>query len=238
MSFSCCSVNESLKMSVQYIGYEKTPIILIDDFLLSPDRYLSSVLGMANFTRCGRGIYPGLRSSLPDDYIQLVSEHIWPLIFDTYYRGMKKDEEGRAGYFSILSTKSKDLSLLQSIPHFDTSRKNQFAILQYLSRGNFDGTCFFRHKQTGFERIYDSRVSEYIESCKLHWNEYGLPESGYIGDSTSQFEAVSRVQYFYNRLLIYPVNLLHSALVSDDRRLSSSYLSGRLTANIFVDFGG
>jgi hypothetical protein len=122
------------------------------------------------------------------------------------------------------------------MPHFDSSRPYYLAILHYLNEGSFCDTGLFRHRATGLEKITDDCHDGYVKSCREQFAEQGLPEKAYIKGSNEQYELYHRIEYRPNRLAIYPGCLLHSGLVQPDVDIDHNPRTGRLTANIFVDF--
>ena len=65
---------------------------------------------------------------------------------------------------------------------------------------------------------------------------HGLPPAKYIDASTDHYEIIHEIEYRPNRLVMYPGNLLHSGLVKPERDLGWDPATGRLTANLFIDF--
>jgi hypothetical protein len=82
--------------------------------------------------------------------------------------------------------------------HADDIDPAAYGALLYLTPGGPAdcGTSFWRNRMTGLERVTD--LDE--------WNRNG----GGPLDLTS-FEEVERVEYLYNRVVVYPLNRLHSA---------------------------
>ncbi|MEP2650351.1 MAG: DUF6445 family protein, partial [Paraglaciecola sp.] len=138
--------------------------------------------------------------------------------------------------YSLVSTQPQDLSLLQRMPHFDTVRPYYFAALHYLNDGPYGDTAFFRHKPTGYERITASREQGYYQSAKQFVRDYGEPPQEYCVTSTEHFECYDKIEYKKNRLVLYPGNLLHSILINTDTDIDPNPQTGRLTANIFLEF--
>jgi hypothetical protein len=54
--------------------------------------------------------------------------------------------------------------------------------------------------------------------------------------SDAHFTLYHAVDYRANRLVIYPGSLLHSGLIDPAHDIDDDPETGRLTANIFVDF--
>lgn len=138
--------------------------------------------------------------------------------------------------FSLITTPPEDLGILQRVPHFDTLNRWYFATVHYLNPGSYAGTGIFRHRPTGFERISNERYPDYVAAAEAQMKANGLPAAKYIDSSTDHYELIEEIEYRPNRLVIYPGNLLHSGLVQPDRDIGWDPRTGRLTANLFIDF--
>jgi hypothetical protein len=138
--------------------------------------------------------------------------------------------------YSLISTPKDELSLAQCVPHFDSNDPFYLAILHYLNPGDFCDTGLFRHKPTGFEKITEPRLDEFIQSSRTFIETHGKPPQKYINSSDDHYELYDRIKYRPNRLVAYPGCLLHSGLVDPGRDINPDPGTGRLTANIFVDF--
>jgi hypothetical protein len=138
--------------------------------------------------------------------------------------------------FSLITIPEHQLSPAQCVPHYDSTGPWYLAILHYLNPGEFCATGLFRHRPTGFERISAERLDEFHRSSEAFVREHGDPPQKYINGSTEHFELYHQIEYRPNRLVAYPGNLLHSGLVDPERDIVADPRSGRLTANIFVDF--
>ncbi|MGI9202279.1 MAG: DUF6445 family protein [Woeseiaceae bacterium] len=216
------------------IGAEQTPIIVIDNFVDDLDGLLQTARQQdyASDTT----FYPGVRCQLPESYTQAALERLIPLICSTYGARESTSYELYHNVFSLLAQPPESLSMLQRIPHFDTTRDYYFASVHYLSPGQFCGTGFFRHRPTGFERVSTERHTAFVGAAKRHMLSHGEPPPGYINASTDHFELIGEIEYRPNRIVLYPGNLLHSGMVVPERDLNLDPNKGRLTANLFLDF--
>jgi len=82
----------------------------------------------------------------------------------------------------------------------------------------------------------EPRRSEFFESSRAFMEEHGPPPQKYIDGSNNHYELYERIEYKPNRLVVYPGSLLHSGLVDPAIDINPNPRTGRLTANIFVDF--
>jgi hypothetical protein len=236
MTTNIFTQNPEMVVHIQKLGLEETPVIVVDDFATSTDTIKELAYSHSEFTLDRQTLYPGIRSPLPSAYIrhvlQIVSQHMYCI----YGIELSKTPMPLKSFYSLLSTSPRDLNLLQRLPHFDTNNSYSFAVLHYLAEGQHGGTALYRHKPTQYERITEQRADTYISSAKQFVETNGAPDQAYITDSTNHYEKYYEVEYKPNRLVIYPSNLLHSVTVNKYNDLSDDPKTGRLTANIFIEF--
>lgn len=219
------------KVSRIFVGRENTPVLIIDDFLedLSQIRtYAQEAVEMQSTTD---NYYPGIRATLPREYSMAVVSAIYRQLYKVY--DIPKDFQMQAVncVFSLISLRPEQLAANQRRPHFDTPNPHHFAILHYLNDGDYGATGFFRHKQSGLEKVPPNKMEKYLISANNASNH-----KGYIKASNEEYELIEHIPYKPNRLVIYPGNLLHSVLVNEDTDIDTSPVSGRLTANIFIEY--
>ena len=227
-------VNQSFKPVIKRVGKEGTPVIIIDDFVTDTAEILAHAR-QQSFTK-DKSYYPGVRATLPKEYIVSILKNVCKGIQKIYKLPTHLKIKVAPSYFSLISTPETDLELLQCIPHFDTPEPYYFAVLHYLSDGEHGGTGLFRHKITGFERIFEPKVAPYLTSTEDYINTHRKPDKKYPTSSTDIFELYEEIAYKPNRLVIYPGNLLHSTIVNVFNDIDDNPRTGRLTANIFIDF--
>ncbi len=225
-------------MSVQVIkvGEDQTPIVIIDNFVQEPQRIVDLAVDLAPFPSQKGHYYPGGRHRItPQDgetfaYVQAICRGVAPIMSSVY--GIVEYDILDAG-FSIMTTPPEALQPLQTIPHFDHHDSDGFAILHYLSKGAVGGTGFYRHERTGFEIMTDDRLEAYRVAREKDLQAYGVPRGYHAGDRNGFLELAS-IEARYNRVAIYPGNLLHTGLVPPDFAFNPDPRRGRLTSNTFV----
>lgn len=222
--------------SILHVGNDRTPVIMIDDFYWPSENLMKVVPETSEFSPPFGGGYPGVRAPLPDDYITEVLRYLEPIVRRVYSIPSSLKRDRQVGFYSLVSTPEHHLSLLQCVPHTDTRRTHYYAILHYLSAGEHGGTGFYRHIPTGLERIAEDRYSEFVSAAKRHMIENGVPEQSYMKSSDDHFQLVHSVAFKKGRLVLYPGNLLHSGMIDAENDINGDPTSGRLTANIFVDY--
>ena len=213
------------------IGAEQEPILLVDNMLSNPEALLRSADDATfapAFTPAGG--YPGLRAAVPRAYTDAMIRTLMGPIQETFGLGPVQASKVECT-FSIVTLPPDRLAPPQRAPHVDSTDRHQFAILHYLSKPDFGGTAFYRHRATGFETITSDRKDRFLAArAEEGW------APGYVADGEPWFEQTVEVDAAFNRVIIYRSNILHSGRILLPDRLSPDPRLGRLTANIFVTF--
>lgn len=210
------------------IGNEAEPLVVIDGFASDPDG-LRVAAAEATFASAGQH-YPGLRAALPDSYLRDHLPHV--------ARGLGRDfgpcRRIRVidAQFSIVTIAADALAIRQRLPHVDAYGRDRIALIHYLSPTNRDGTAFFRHRDTGFETIDETRAPGFF--ARLGDQVAAMPPQGYIADDTALFERTAGIDAAYNRALLYRSYVLHSGAIASDAALSPDPAVGRLTITAFL----
>ena len=236
MQEASIQINPKASLTVRHVGEEKTPLIIIDDFALDTGDVIDYACQSVDYGPDSTSAYPGVRGTLPRSYVRQVLNNIYRLLFQVYSVPDNLGLKTVNTVYSLISTPVDELALAQCVPHFDSNDPFYLAVLHYLNPGDFCDTGLFRHKPTGYEAITKPRLAEFIQSSKAFIEAHGKPPQKYIDSSTDHFELYDRIEYKPNRLVAYPGCLLHSGLVDPARDINPDPGTGRLTANIFVDF--
>jgi len=229
-------INPEMTVKKIQVGNEKTVVIVIDDFALDLNQLSTHARTAAKFTQDKNSFYPGIRAPLPREYVVTMLQAVYQPLYTIYNIPKYKQLKPLDIFYSLITTPEKALSLPQRIPHFDTSRPYYFAATHFINASSHGGTGIFKHKPTGYERINDNRVAQYLTALNGMIDKGRTPKSRYITQSNGQFELIEKIDYKENRLVIYPGNLLHSALISSENDVNDSPKSGRLTTNTFFEF--
>ncbi|WP_439102976.1 DUF6445 family protein [Congregibacter sp.] len=220
------------------VGRENTPVVVIDDLLLSIDSLRDNAALKASFQLDERFAYPGRRALLPLSYGDCIKPLLDQLLLDVYGvpRGLRSSLVH--AFYSLITLKPEELQKLQRVPHFDTHDPFYFATVHYLGPQlgleKHSGTGIFRHKPTGYERISRERFPEFVQAANQHMHVHGAPPQSYINGNTDHFELIAAFDNRPNRMILYPGNLLHSGLIDPDVDIDANPASGRLTANLFL----
>ena len=235
MQSTLLTINPEMKVKKIQVGNEKTVVIVIDDFALDLNQLSTHARTAAKFTQDKNSFYPGIRAPLPRDYVVTMLQAIYQPLYAIYNIPKDKQLKPQDIFYSLITTPEKALSLPQRIPHFDTSRPYYFAATHFINASSHGGTGIFRHKPTSYERIDDKRIQGYLESSNRNMNNETVKRQ-YITQSNEQYQLIEKIDYKENRLVIYPGNLLHSALIIPESDIDDSPISGRLTTNTFFEF--
>lgn len=232
---SLMNINLKNNIEVIFIGKESTPLIIVDDFFTEPETLISLACDDNPYHAQPTDYYPGIRKLSPPNYSELLSCLLFDLLKNTYQLKGVIAAKTILSAFSIATTPPNKLRPIQMLPHFDTSENNQFALVHYLCDAKHGGTSFYRHKQTGYERITETRFPQYAKLLKQQAKAENLHLTpSYISNDSSLYERIHSVDARKNRVVIYPSNLLHSGNIQPQQGLSSDPQQGRLTISSFI----
>ena len=226
------ALNDSI--SVHKIKHEDPEIVVyvIDDFLENPEELIDYARKKAYFGAVGddRTAYPGIRDRLPSVYEQVLGEAV-SLVF-----GARKSTINRC-MLSLTTLNPDQLSTAQKMPHVDALGDDQFASVHYLCDSSHGGTAIYRYRPKNIVRLRDENHSVILDMMK---QVGGSPEehSGYLTGDTSLFKRELLVEAKLNRLILYPSNLLHCAVLSSPRSLINDVSEGRLSVASFFRLEG
>ena len=226
------ALNDSI--SVQKIKHEDPEIVVyvIDDFLANLEELIDYAREKAYFGAVGddKTAYPGIRDRLPSAYEQVLGEAV-SLVF-----GARKSKINRC-MLSLTTLDPDQLSTAQKMPHVDALGDDQFASVHYLCDSSHGGTAIYRYRPKNIVRLRDENHSVILEMMK---KVGGSPEehSGYLTGDTSLFKRELLVEAKLNRLILYPSNLLHCAVLSSSRSLINDVSEGRLSVASFFRLEG
>jgi hypothetical protein len=186
------------------MGRERVPLSIIDDAHDAPQR-LQDAARSAPFARGEGDQYPGVRAAVPEEYGE------W-LAALAEQAGVPATVVVRTN-FAIASDGPNDLSPIQRIPHFDTPDPAVMAAVHYLCAPPHDGTGFYRHHRTGFERIDASRQPAWRQGLASDARNFGVPDIPCGREDTALFALIGVADLRFNRVIFYPANCLHSGIV-------------------------
>lgn len=229
-------INPNMKVNIVKIGTEQTPIIIMDDLAVDNNDVIRYACNTSQFSDDLATFYPGVRARLPQPYVITVLQSVYLGICRVYEVPGELKLVPLNHSYSLLTKQASELHYLQCMPHYDSGKPHYFAVLHYLNPGPHGNTGFFRHLPTGYERITNSRMDHYADTSKAFIVENGKPIQNYLTSSDKHYELYYEVEYKPNRLVIYPGNLLHSTIVCSKTDVDANPNTGRLTANMFIEF--
>ncbi|MDT8999917.1 DUF6445 family protein [Paucibacter sp. APW11] len=214
-------------------------VVLIDDFLEDPQALLAEARA-SRFEpypkQSAHKGYPGVRAEAPADYTANLVQLVEPLIKLNFKVPEDLPLHKSICAFSLTTMPPDTLGPLQRTPHFDASTPYHMAVLLYLCDGQHGGTGFYRHKATGIQQVTHANRDDYID-CYREELERRPPPARYFDRGDEHFDFLGMLPAKFNRLVVYPGSLLHSACINPSISLSSDPMRGRLTLNSFFDFG-
>lgn len=206
-------------------------VYVVDDFLKNPEELVDYAISKAYFGKVGadRTAYPGIRDRLPSTYehalLQAI-EHVLPDCSPVISRCM----------LSLTTLDARQLHAAQKIPHVDTVNDDQYASIHYLCDPPHGGTALYRYLPRNKIRIRNSDrpvIQEMIQAVHDHPEDH----QGYLVGDTRFYKQELVVEAKFNRLVIYPGNLLHCALLTSPQSLVPDVSCGRLTVASFFQLG-
>jgi len=224
------STDWAASVKVEFIGQEREPVVIVDGCAPDPDALVRDA-ALADYQPLG-AFYPGVRAPAPGAYFNALGPLLAKVMREVF--GYRQELKLVRALYSLVTTPPAALSLAQRIPHVDTVDDGMIAMLHFLTRDDFGGTSFYRHRATGFETIDRARHRVYLDALRDDFDRLGDPPPGYIAGDTEIFERIAHVPPAYNRALIYRSGLLHCAAVDPAAPLSADPQTGRLTIASFM----
>jgi hypothetical protein len=226
------SLHPDVRLQKLTMGKEKAPLVVIDNFVAKPEQLIEPVAGM-NFAPIGQS-FPGVRAQAPKPYMQFMFSNLKDMLID--YFNLRGTRLGFSMcHYSVVTTPPEKLTLIQRIPHIDSTGANGLATVHYLFNGDFGGTAFYRHRATGFEYVDESRHQQYFQALENESKDPRFPGCNYINGDTPFFERIAAQDGVFNRILIYRRNSLHSGSIDEKFIPDPNPLTGRLSINSFMD---
>jgi len=226
------SRHPNLRIEKRTFGKEAATLLVIDNLVADPDRLVRRAAIRA-FGSNGK-YFPGTRSEAPTNYRLFLESVLNPLLPEHFGIPSGRFRFSMCHY-SLVSTPPDALNFMQRIPHIDSVDKDGMACVHYLFRGNWGGTAFYRHRQTGFEYIDQARRETYFRQLEVESQGPDAPAPGYINGDTALFEQTAKADAVFNRILVYRRNSLHSGCIDNDNVPPADPVAGRLSVNCFFD---
>lgn len=222
-----------LHYKVEFMGNENQPLVIVDNLFPNATTLIDAALSN-RVSLPANGFYPGFRSPAPALYQKRILETLSPIIYESF--GLEKNSLSKVvSFYAMVATPLNQLKPAQKIPHFDRPLNDQFAVIHYLCDTPHGGTSFYRHRQTGYETIDESRQEDYLKIVDREIREKGLADTpGFIHGDTQLFERIATKPAKFNRALIYRCSSLHSGNIEDDYAYDFNPRTGRFTVTSFI----
>jgi len=216
------------------IGVDRQELVRVDSYMQGVDALRQDAIARNNFA-VADSFYPGVRMDITDTYIVQLVRNFHGIIGDFFNLDLRRIKKAASKY-SIVTHNPQDLQLMQRIPHFDAPSRDSLAVIHYLCDAPDSGTALYKHRKTGYEYIDKGRQDKYLETVQSQFDNPALYPSGYIYDSTEEYEQIASFETVYNRLLMYRGSSLHSGIIRPDYNFDPSPETGRLTVTSFIEF--
>jgi hypothetical protein len=225
-------LHDQCKIALARIGAEREPVVVVDNFLENPQVLVDYAAEHSAFSGVFDAFYPGARAPIPPIYCFALRAFLGSAIAEAFGLG-SGIVTGELSHFSLVTTPSAELNVVQRMPHFDTTNPKQLALLHYLCSPDHGGTSFYRHRRTHFEFIDESRRRAYEDAVAEDLARLGPPPARYICGDDPMFERTLSCAAAFNRVIIYRSINLHSADIGPAFAFDRNPRRGRLTANTF-----
>ena len=219
-------------MQVVRIGEEENPIVIVDNFIDDTEALMQCYANNKDRYNDNSTYYPGVHVQAPPSYSDFLFVQLATVIKDTFKLPPKYISKIESD-FSICNLPESELSVKQTIPHYDAVGNTVLAAILYLCDEPFGGTAFYRHKSTGIERATRFNVEELGEHIVAELK--ATPKPYKYPNINSDYEKIFEVKPKFNRLAIYRGNVLHSGIVTPHCFAPETY-GERLTVRTFIRF--
>ena len=213
------------------VGREKTPLLVIDNFIAHAEQLVDYCAALGKLEKIDT-FYPGIRMQAPDMYVHTLYQYLGVLLEHAFDLPLNQIQGSKA-LFSMVTTPPEQLSPKQRLPHIDSFETGDLACVHYLCSPEMGGTALYRHKSTGFETIDASQIDHYNETL-IKEGALQSEDITYMHGANKYFDQIADIGAVFNRLIIYPSNILHSGTISPNCVLDADPRKGRLTLNTFI----
>ena len=213
------------------VGKEQTPLVIIDNFIQDAQSLIDFCVACNNFSKVDN-FYPGLRMAAPDLYIHAIHYYLADLLAAVFGLTPSKIAGAKALY-SMVITPPDQLEQKQCLPHVDSFLVGDLACVHYLCNKDQGGTSLYRHKKTGYEKITRETIDQYNHAV-IDEGALAQGKKSYMNGANHYFEQIAEIDAMFNRMIIYPSNILHSGNIAPDFNFDPNPTTGRLTLNSFI----
>ena len=108
-------VTQKIDAKISLVGEERTPIIVIDDFLEGCDDIIRYAIDHCQFSGDAVTYYPGIRAFLPQYYLAAVVQVVAFQLYRLYSIPSDRKVVVKPSYFSLITKHAHELSLVQKL---------------------------------------------------------------------------------------------------------------------------
>lgn len=227
------NLHPNFSYRVDSVGNEKQPVLLVDNFLESPEFMVDIAKKYVQF-QGSRRLYPGVESQVPNFYGEAISTYLGDIICKVFAMNSANRMRSNSSFAMVL-TPPEQLHPDQCKPHIDSTDALQLASVLFLCAPDKGGTSLYRHRATGFESVDENRLSTiypYLEKERSEGDWIGH----YINGSNQHYEQIASYDAVFNRLIIYRGTSLHSGNIASNFNFDPNPATGRLTITSFIEF--
>ena len=229
MSELTLETHPNIDIRVEHVGAERIPLLIIDNLVDRPDDLVGYAASDCTLA-APADMYPGLRAPAPQSYLEVLRKGLTDAV-NAAYSLPDLELHSAISYLCVVTTKPQDLKPVQCMPHIDGTAANTFSTVHYLCSPSYAGTSLYRHRRTGYELVPDFRHDRYRSVLEQELRETPWPTQDYINGDTELFERIASAKVVFNRLVLYPSNVLHAADIGPDFRFDPDPRSGRFSVN-------
>lgn len=205
--------------------------VVIDEFLTNPEEVVGHAANHADeFANYSQSLYPGVELHLDRAVYS-------PLLVEFRKRWRKAFSAGRPVRESrvrlCLVTRGRaELMPQQRICHRDSGPPDPYMVIAgtvYLFRQQeLGGTSFFKARR-------DPSTGQEARLTPEGWLRHFESKAGYMAESDAFFDKILEVPAAFNRAVLYPGHVRHSAAIRYPEMLNADPSQGRLTLNFFLE---
>ena len=211
------AVNDHFAVETHYVGQERQPVLIVDDYLRDPEALVRYAATKAAF-QPSPALYPGIVAAMPDAYCESLLDVLGPTIAEKFAVKIETAYLTNC-FYALLTFPPAQLHYRQLLPHVDDYGAGVIAILHYLCVGPQGGTALFRHRATGYESLTMEK-NQHLQSLVAQdiASQGPLPNQYMTGDNRL-YEQTACIQAKFNRLIVYRGSILHSMVVNAHTKL-------------------
>lgn len=222
-------LNPNFTFKTQAIANTSSTLWIVDDVMENFTDLVFYAKNTAYYQAPGMDntLFPGMRDDMPAPYYQFLDS----LLTELYSKIKSTHHSIARCWLSKITLKPSELSLFQTMPHYDSLLSEDMAAVHYLNDNLLGGTNFYRYRKT--DKIEFSTSDEQLIRQMVADHQDSQETNNYINHSTSVFEKIATVPAKKNRMILYSGNILHSAAITNDVNFEKHDDNNRTSVNCF-----